>query len=161
MTKTDHQLSCYALESENPVEPIRWLQKILNASEAYGTSITSLWGAPVVERIALTDEVDIVPTAELPDSPQKRWATGASYAGFNSLLPSALNIEPPVSALVTRARISPVIVTGQQNSRVTPSLLGNHLRAPPRVHSIPAQKRIDRLHRRYLEGNPLRRTPAY
>jgi Apea-like HEPN len=118
----------HILESENPAQAIRWLQKILNASEAFGTSITSLWGVPVVERIALTDNVDIVPMADLPDSPQKQWAAAAPQVGFNSLLPSALGLEPPVSALVTRTRISPIVVPPDQQTTAAPQNNVDYLR---------------------------------
>jgi hypothetical protein len=93
------------LESGEPAEAIRWLEKVLSTSTAFGHSITALWGVPVDDRIHLTPEVDIVPIADLPESPQKTWISTSMTDGFNALLVSGLNLEPPRSALVIRKRI--------------------------------------------------------
>ena len=97
------------LECGSASEAIAWLGKVLSTTFAFGHSITAVWGAPVAERVRITPDVELVPIAEIPDSPQKRWLATVSAHGFNTPMYSAPNLSPPESALITRRKIEHVI----------------------------------------------------
>jgi hypothetical protein len=99
-----------ALESGDATSAICWLQKVMSTPYADGVSITALWGVPIDQRVDLTPDVSIIPMKDVPDSEQKQWIDTMMYAQSDSLTHSALNIEPPTSALIKRRRIEPFIV---------------------------------------------------
>jgi hypothetical protein len=99
-----------ALDCDDPVLAIAWLQKVLSTSHADGVSVGALWGVPVEQRIELTSEVSIVPMTEVPDCSQKQWMENRLFNAMGSTPHSALNVYPSSSALIRKRRIEPYIV---------------------------------------------------
>jgi hypothetical protein len=115
------------LQSGDPAEAIRWLQKVLAAVEADGQSITALWGVPVEQRISLTPTVDVVPIKDLPDSQQKEWITNLLIKGPQGPVMSGLDFDQPRSALVVCQRIEPFLYEPDNEPPVVnPQVAGNH-----------------------------------
>jgi hypothetical protein len=87
---------------------IRWLEKVLNSTEATGKLTLALWGVPINAPIQLTDNVSIVPFDALPDSEQKRIVSESTHR-LDGIISSALDFLPPKSALVLARTISPIV----------------------------------------------------
>jgi Apea-like HEPN len=96
-------------ECGDPSEAIAWLRRVLGISEAFGYSITALWGVPVTKGVKITPEVELIQLTDVPDSPQKRWLLESPVHGFKTPIYSALNLSPPESALITRKKVEPVV----------------------------------------------------
>ncbi|MCG5076352.1 hypothetical protein L5014_23750 [Paraburkholderia sp. RG36] len=78
-------------------EAVSWLEKVFATTSAQGKIFHAIWGAPVDNEIALTEEISIVPIAALPDSAIKTWLTEHRV---NSPVSSMLDFISPQSALI-------------------------------------------------------------
>ena len=87
------------LEQDSPENAIQWLIKILRTSNADGQMIALVRGVQVKEAINITSRLRLVPLADLPDSPQKRQATGI-HLGWRPTIAPMFDMEPPSAALV-------------------------------------------------------------
>lgn len=86
---------------------IHWLQEVLAINLAQGTYVSTLWNVPVDGEVQLTKDVTLIPFDSLPDSTHKAYLQNPR-AG--SLVSSALDWEPPSSALVVRYEVKPVVI---------------------------------------------------
>jgi hypothetical protein len=95
------------LRASSPSDAIEWLQKVLRTTAADGKSITAIWDVAVDQEVELTQDVRLVPIVSLPEGPQKRWITSASYNSLNGLFPSTFHSKRQISALVAARRVEP------------------------------------------------------
>lgn len=108
-----------AIQGGSAEAAIFWLQKVLNTTGATGKMVQTLWGVPVTTKIQLTDDVAIVPIADLPDSEQKQLIIEYTHHGrHRAAVTSMLDFVAPQSALVIERRISPLVYGPSESPHV-------------------------------------------
>lgn len=103
-----------AIDDRSPESAIAWLLKVLHTTSASGKTFHALWGAPVDSTIQLTDNVRLVPLADLPDCWVKQWLAETAQRHDESPIQTLLDYTPPQSALVLEQHIDPFIGSGEQ-----------------------------------------------
>ena len=104
------------LQTGDPDDAIRWLQKVLGTTAADGQCVLALWGVPVERRIELTPRVAIVPMDGLPESKQKQLVTNLWYQHTAGPFFSSLHLTPPESALVVGDWVEPFFYTPDEDN---------------------------------------------
>lgn len=82
-------------------DAIAWLRRVIAAKNGKALLIETLWSVPIRKPLQLTKTIQLMPIAELPDSPQKSFVLRRAQRGREAgLVVSGLNNDFPRAALV-------------------------------------------------------------
>ena len=96
-----------AIECASPIKASTWLKSIIESEFTDGFCVRLLWGIKVTSKFEVFNDVFLMPIEEIPNSPQKEWATDDS-TWFPSF-PHQSQLGMPKCALVKKLRIQPLI----------------------------------------------------
>lgn len=100
------QLISKAMKSGSADAAVDWLEKILATKKAEGSQIISLYGVPVTNKLEITEDIELIPISDLPDSEMKDKVLDFSFERIST---SNIPFELPSAALVCKVVIDPFI----------------------------------------------------
>ena len=112
--RISQRLVAKAEETGSAVLAMDWLERVISTRQAKGLCIIALWGITVRNAVSLTQEVDLIPVNQLPESMQKDQLLNYRATKSDHI---HLPFEQPETALVYRFTVEPVIAPLQEKSR--------------------------------------------
>lgn len=89
-------------------DSVAWLRKIPAVGSGVGRAVKALYGIQCSERVALSDNVFLVPIMELPDTDTRKWVLDEHDRANQGLLVNSVTM-PPASALYRAGTIEPLL----------------------------------------------------